>query len=128
MAKVTKFKDRQNNILLPVTRATLVEMNNGDSVQAAYDGINLTHYTKDEINAAGYLTAHQDIKTINGNTITGTGDVTISGLPAVNSTYNGKILQVVDGAWALVTPLNLYSGTGTPNNTQGNNGDLYMQI
>jgi len=34
-----------------------------------------------------------------------TGAITLkSGLPKVTSTDNGKILQVVDGAWAAVTP------------------------
>jgi len=75
-----------------------------------------------------FLTEHQSLKTINGNTITGTGNVTISGMPAVTSADNSKILQVVDGVWTLVTPLHLYSGTGAPDNAQGNNGDLYMQI
>lgn len=51
-----------------------------------------------------------------------------NGLPAVSSTDNGKILQVVNGEWALVSPSTIYSGSGTPNNAQGNNGDLYMQI
>lgn len=75
-----------------------------------------------------FLTAHQDIKTINNQTITGTGNVTINELPTVSSSDNGKVLQVVNGIWTLVTPLHLYSGTGTPDNSQGNNGDLYMQI
>ena len=75
-----------------------------------------------------FLTSHQNIKTINNQTITGTGNVTINELPTVSSSDNGKVLQVVNGQWQLVTPLNLYSGTGTPDNSQGNNGDLYMQI
>lgn len=75
-----------------------------------------------------FLTAHQDIKTINNQTITGTGNVTINELPTVSSTDNGKVLQVVNGVWTLVSPVTLYSGTGTPSNSQGNNGDLYMQI
>lgn len=114
------------DIFNPTNYYTKTDIDNAGYLTAHQD---LSSYvSKTELNAAGYLTSHQDIKTINGNTITGTGDVTISGLPEVNSTYNGKILQVVDGEWTLVTPLNLYSGTGTPNNTQGNNGDLYMQI
>jgi hypothetical protein len=51
----------------------------------------------------------------------------IDGLPTVTSSDNGKVLQVVDGAWELVTPLTLYSGAGLPNNAQGNNGDIYIQ-
>lgn len=48
-------------------------------------------------------------------------------LPAVSSTDNGKILQVVNGQWTLVSPVNIYSGNGSPNNSQGDNGDLYLQ-
>ena len=50
-----------------------------------------------------------------------------TGLPSVSSSDNGKILQVVNGAWALVTPASLYSGTETPSNSLGNNGDIYLQ-
>lgn len=75
-----------------------------------------------------FLTSHQDIKTINNNTLVGTGNVTINELPTVSSTDNGKVLQVVNGAWSLVSPVTMYSGTGAPDNSQGNNGDLYMQI
>ena len=74
-----------------------------------------------------FLTSHQDIKTINNQTITGTGNVTINELPTVSSSDNGKVLQVVNGQWQLVTPTTIYSGTGTPDNSQGNNGDLYIQ-
>lgn len=83
------------------------------------------YYTKDDIDNAGYITS---LKTINNNTITGTGNINIEALPAVTSTDNGKILRVVDGAWTLVDPVTLYSGAGSPNNSQGNNGDLYLQI
>ena len=75
-----------------------------------------------------FLTAHQDIKTINNNTLVGTGNVTINELPSVTSSDNGKVLQVVNGVWTLVSPVALYSGSGTPNNAQGNNGDIYLQI
>ena len=78
-------------------------------------------------NLGTVLTSHQSIKTINGQTITGTGDVTISGLPAATSSDNGKILQVVNGSWTLVTPVNIYSGNVSPDNGQGTNGDLYIQ-
>ena len=128
MAKAVKLKDKNENEIIPVTRASLVEMNNGVSLQTAYEGINSTHYTKAEINNAGYLTAHQNIKTINGNTITGTGNVTINTLPNVSSSDNGKVLQVVNGVWTLVSPVTLYSGSSAPNNSQGNNGDIYLQI
>ena len=52
----------------------------------------------------------------------------IKTLPNVTSSDNGKILMVINGEWTLVNPITLYSGSGTPNNSEGNNGDLYMQI
>lgn len=74
-----------------------------------------------------FLTEHQSIKTINGQTITGTGNVEISGLPTVTAADNGKILMVVNGAWALVTPSTIYTGSGTPSSSQGNDGDIYLE-
>ena len=49
------------------------------------------------------------------------------GLPTVSSSDNGKVLQVVNGSWTLVTPVNIYSGNSSPDNSQGTNGDLYIQ-
>ena len=75
--------------------------------------------------------------TINGSAATvsnGNASLTIelgggsgSGLPAVTAADNGKILQVVDGQWQLVTPTVVYTGTEAPSNTLGNNGDIYLQ-
>ena len=74
-----------------------------------------------------FLTEHQSLKTINNTAITGSGNITINGLPTVSASDNGKVLQVVNGAWALVSPVTLYSGSSAPNNSQGNNGDIYLQ-
>lgn len=73
------------------------------------------------------ITSHQDIKTLNGTTLTGTGDITLTGVPAFSASDNGKILGVVNGALAWVTPSTIYTGTGTPSSTQGNDGDIYLQ-
>jgi len=78
-------------------------------------------------NLGTVLTSHQSIKTINSQTMTGSGNVTIREIPACTSSDNGKILQVVNGSWTLVTPVSIYSGNGSPNNSQGTNGDLYIQ-
>lgn len=83
--------------------------------------------TSGVVNLGTVLTSHQNIKTINNNSLVGTGNVSIDTLPTVTSSDNGKILQVVNGAWALVTPVTVYTGTSTPNSSQGNNGDLYVQ-
>ena len=50
-----------------------------------------------------------------------------SGLPSVTSSDNGKILQVVNGQWTLVTPTVIYTGNAAPDNILGNNGDIYIQ-
>ena len=58
----------------------------------------------------------------------GSGFSQIVGLPPVSSSDNGKVLKVVNGQWALVSPVTIYSGSGSPDNTEGNNGDIYLQI
>ena len=68
--------------------------------------------------------------TINGTPATvsnGVASATVSGLPLVSASDNGKILQVVNGQWTLVTPTVVYTGNGTPDNLLGNNGDIYLQ-
>lgn len=52
----------------------------------------------------------------------------ILGLPTVSSSDNGKTLMVVNGAWTLVASTTIYVGNGTPSSSQGNDGDVYIQI
>lgn len=52
---------------------------------------------------------------------------TIQGLPAVTSSNNGKILRVVNGQWALVDPTTVFTGSGSPSQSLGVNGDIYLQ-
>lgn len=72
--------------------------------------------------------------TINGSAATVTnGNASFSielggsGLPEVTAADNGKILQVVNGEWAIVMPSIVYSGNAEPSNSLGNNGDIYLQ-
>ncbi len=51
----------------------------------------------------------------------------ITGLPAVTAADNGKILKVVNGAWALVDPVTIYSGASAPSSDLGEDGDIYLQ-
>ena len=71
---------------------------------------------------------------VNGSAATitnGVANITVqsggSGLPAVTASDNGKILQVVNGAWALVTPTTVYTGTDVPLSSVGSDGDIYLQ-
>ena len=74
-----------------------------------------------------FLTSHQSIKTLNGTALTGTGDITLTGVPAFSASDNGKILGVVNGQLAWITPTTIYTGTNTPSSSQGNDGDIYLQ-
>ena len=74
-----------------------------------------------------FLTQHQSIKTLNGTALTGTGDITLTGVPAFSASDNGKILGVVNGQLAWVTPTTIYTGSGTPSSSTGNDGDIYLQ-
>ncbi len=46
------------------------------------------------------LVSGTNIKTVNGNSLLGSGNLAISGLPSVTTSDNGKVLRVVNGAWA----------------------------
>lgn len=55
------------------------------------------------------LVSGTNIKTVNGNSILGSGNLSISGLPTVTASDNGKVLTVVNGAWA-AAELPVYTG------------------
>ena len=56
------------------------------------------------------LVSGTNIKTINGNSLLGSGNLTVGGLPSVSASDNGKVLTVVNGAWAAAS-LPVYDGT-----------------
>lgn len=55
------------------------------------------------------LVSGTNIKTVNGNSLLGSGDLTVGGLPSVSASDNGKVLMVVNGAWAAAS-LPTYNG------------------
>lgn len=70
--------------------------------------------------------------TINGSATpvtieNGNAEISLETLPEVTSSDNGKVLKVVDGAWAVTTPVTVYSGNGAPSSTTGIDGDIYLQ-
>jgi len=81
--------------------------------------------------AVGNHTHSNYATTTNLNTHTGTtiasGTSSQMHLPTVSASDNGKILRVVNGAWALVDPATIYYGSGTPAQSLGNDGDIYIQ-
>lgn len=49
-------------------------------------------------------------------------------LPTYSSSDAGKVLSInSSGQLVWITPVNIYSGTGEPNNSMGNDGDIYLQ-
>lgn len=56
-----------------------------------------------------------------------TGNVSMH-LPQVTASDNGKMLQVSNGAFNLMTPGTIYAGDGTPSSGTGNNGDIYLKF
>lgn len=70
--------------------------------------------------------------TVNGSSATVTNgvaeiSVATNGMPSVTSADNGKILQVMSGTWTLTNPISIYTGSESPNNSTGINGDIYLQ-
>lgn len=84
---------------------------------------------------ANWNSKTSNIGTLTGVTFNGVsasvsnGVVSISAnvLPSVSASDNGKYLKVSNGQWDLATPLTVYSGSGTPSNSLGNDGDIYLQ-
>lgn len=72
---------------------------------------------------------------VNGTAATitnGVAEINVQGgggstLPSVTAADNGKVLMVVNGAWAVVMPTTVYTGTDTPLSSIGNDGDIYLQ-
>ena len=64
-----------------------------------------------------------DAVTVNGQTIPD-----ITGLPSVSNSDNGKVLRVINGQWVMVSPAIIYSGDGEPSDSEGNDGDIYIQV
>ena len=65
-----------------------------------------------------------DAVTVGGKTIPGDSVL----LPTVSQSDNGKVLRVINGQWVMVSPAIIYSGDGEPSDSEGNDGDIYIQV
>ena len=107
------------------------ERSNYSTTAHTHDQYSLTSHTHDIYSTTAH-THDQYISgiTYNGTAVTvtnGVAAITGSALPTVTSADNGKVMMVVEGAWALVTPTTVYTGSNTPQNSLGNDGDIYLQ-
>lgn len=129
----------------------------------------IPHKVSELENDSGYIVQHQSLKTINGESIVGTGNITISGGSTDLSDYYTKdqidakgyltehqsLTDYATKAWVeekgyltehqslsdysttsevqtmITNAINalpkFYSGTSTPSDSLGNDGDLYLQ-
>lgn len=106
------------------------------TLQDALDAKSDTGHTHSQYSLTGhthtaYTTSAQVESQITGKNYVTSGQVEtqVAGrvLPTVTAADNGKVLQVVNGAWALVTPSTVYTGENTPPSSIGNDGDIYLQ-
>ena len=68
----------------------------GSSVKYARED----HVHPSDTSKQATLVSGTNIKTINSTSLLGSGDIAIAGLPSVSASDNGKVLRVVNGAWA----------------------------
>ena len=111
------------SVLTGITSAKVTQWDN------AISGVSLNGTAATVTNHVAALTGvatTANVSTHSGTTIPSATSSQMH-LPAVTAADNGKILMVVNGAWALVNPTTIYTGTGTPSSSQGNNGDIYLQ-
>ena len=90
-----------------VTAAALNDLNDNKADKTYVDNA-ISGHTSTTIPDAGYTSSEMH-------------------LPEVTSADNGKTLRVVDGEWALVDETNVYTGSGAPSQSLGNNGDIYLE-
>ena len=106
-------KDTKSNELIYFRgHAKATYMSNGATVEDAINSIGSNgggggdmsnYYTKAQIDAKGYLTSHQTLKTINGESIIGSGDVKVG--------Y--KLLQTSTSSSMTLTPNVYHRNTST---------------
>lgn len=82
----------------------------------------------DEIETISYIDINGNMHPIDAVTVNGKSIPDNSYLlPNLSSADNGKVLRVVNGRWTLVEPAIIFSGTGSPDDTDGKDGDIYIQ-
>ena len=91
--------------------------------------------TESDLTSSGFTKNGITGINVNGTAATitnGVAEINVQGgggstLPSVTAADNGKVLMVVNGAWAVVMPTTVYTGTDTPLSSIGNDGDIYLQ-
>ena len=100
-------------------------LTNSNGTISVTTGTGSTNVARGDHSHAGYATTGT-MGTHSATTITSRTSSQMH-LPTVTSSDNGKILIVKNGAWSLETPVTVYTGSGDPQQNQGNDGDIYLQ-
>lgn len=121
--KVAAIPSASSNTFGVVKTGNFLTNTNGSI--AVTTGTNSTSVARGDHSHSGYATTG-NLNTHSATTVAG-GTSTGMHLPTVTATDNGKVLQVVSGAWALTSPITVYNGSSAPASSLGNNGDIYLQ-
>ena len=121
--KVAAIPSASTNTFGVVKTGNFITNTNGSI--AVTTGTNATSVARGDHSHSGYATTG----TLNTHTAVTIANGTSSQmhLPTVSAANNGKILRVVNGAWALVDPVTVYSGSNAPDPSMGTDGDIYLQ-
>lgn len=117
-AKADKVSNATNNHLASLD-------SNGNLKDSGYKGTDF--FTRPSSHTSGSLAKIDGSGNIASSSIL-ESQLIASMLPLVSQTDDDKILKVVNGAWTLVKPTTIYSGTSTPSANTGSDGDIYIQI
>ena len=122
-SKVAAIPSASTNTFGVVKTGNFITNTNGSI--AVTTGTNATSVARGDHSHSGYATTG----TLNTHTAVTIASRTSSQmhLPTVSATDNGKILRVVNGAWALVDPTTIYNGSNAPDPSLGTDGDIYLQ-
>lgn len=89
---------------VPSASSTTPSMNGTAAVGTATTYARADHVHPSDSSKQDALVSGTNIKTVNGSSLLGSGNISVAGLPSVSSAQNGMVLMVVNGAW-MVQPL-----------------------
>lgn len=84
----------------PEPSSTTPAMDGTAAVGTATTYARADHVHPTDTSRQATLVSGTNIKTVNGNSLLGSGNISTAELPTVTTSDNGKVLQVVSGAWA----------------------------
>lgn len=85
---------------VPSASTTTPLMDGTASYGSVTDYARADHVHPTDTSRQATLVSGTNIKTVNGTSLLGSGNISTAELPTVTTSDNGKILQVVNGAWA----------------------------